>query len=121
MGIIGGPPIGGVGSIPGRGGPALSQTANIIVQKHSAAVAFCHTHVKLCVCVTTQLVFLINQSVNRDHAFACRGNAFLLCLAFHSNEKEIKALRKIRTAFVVFNNRFVLLALWLVLEETEIN
>lgn len=30
MGIIGGPPIGGVGSIPGRGGPPeLLKTANI--------------------------------------------------------------------------------------------
>lgn len=28
MGIIGGPPIGGVGSMPGRGGPPVLQTEN---------------------------------------------------------------------------------------------
>lgn len=30
MGIIGGPPIGGVGSMPGRGGPPTLQTMSII-------------------------------------------------------------------------------------------
>lgn len=32
MGIMGGPPIGGVGSMPGRGGPVLQQTANVSTQ-----------------------------------------------------------------------------------------
>lgn len=32
MGIIGGPPIGGVGSMPGRGGPPVLQTANVSEQ-----------------------------------------------------------------------------------------
>lgn len=48
MGIIGGPPIGGVGSIPGRGGPAFitnsKRLCQITVSKHFVAVIFCHTH-----------------------------------------------------------------------------
>lgn len=41
MGIIGGPPIGGVGSMPGRGGPPESQTANECTMNRFMCIVIC--------------------------------------------------------------------------------
>ncbi len=84
MGIIGGPPIGGVGSMPGRGGPPVLEPANVS-EKINIKTTYYHVHnselhyilrasfaltkQKTCTCVN---VFCKNYYVVRQHKISCK-------------------------------------------------